>query len=220
MRVLLVEDDSMIGEAVSQALRDAAYAVDWIQDGLLAASALIHHSFELVLLDLGLPLRDGLSLLREMRARGDDTPAVIITARDEVQDRISGLNNGADDYLIKPFAVGELLARMRAVSRRRGGSRSPLMSNGSITLDPISKLVTVRGRRQALSGREFALLRELLVRPGAVLSRAELEERIYGWGEEVESNVIEYIIHSLRKKIGASSVRNIRGMGWMVDCEV
>lgn len=172
MRVLLVEDDRMIGEAVAQALRDAAYVVDWVDDGRLAASALDHHAFEVVLLDLNLPHRDGLSVLRENRARGDDVPVIIMTARDRIEDRIAGLDLGADDYLVKPFDVHEMLARIRAVSRRRGGSGRPVIGNGWLTLDPVTKLATVDDVAVLLSKREFALLRELLVRPGAILSRS------------------------------------------------
>lgn len=216
MRVLLVEDDRMIGEAVAQALRDAAYAVDWVEDGRLAASALDHHAFEVVLLDLNLPHRDGLSVLRENRARGDDVPVIIMTARDRIEDRIAGLDLGADDYLVKPFDVHEMLARIRAVSRRRGGSGRPVIGNGWLTLDPVTKLATVDDVAVPLSKREFALLRELLVRPGAILSRADLEDRIYGWGEEVGSNVVDFIIHGLRKKLGADAIRNVRGLGWTI----
>ena len=217
MRVLLVEDDPMLGNAVSQALRDASYAVDWLQDGRSASAALTQHNFEVILLDLGLPQRDGLGVLRALRVQGDATPVLIITARDAVEQRIEGLDTGADDYLVKPFAVGELLARMRALGRRRVGASSPVLTNGTLSLDPATKTVTVGDVEQTLSNREFALLRELLVRPGAVLSRGELEDRIYGWGEEVESNVVEYIIHSLRRKLGAESIRNVRGLGWMVE---
>jgi two-component system, OmpR family, response regulator len=217
MRVLLVEDDPMLGHAVEQALRDASYAVDWLRDGRSASAALAHHGFELILLDLGLPLRNGLEVLKELRSRDDSTPVLVITARDAVQQRIEGLDHGADDYLVKPFAVGELLARMRALGRRRAGAVAPVLGNGILALDPASKAVTVAGVEHALSNREFALLRELLVRPGAVLSRAELEDRIYGWGAEVESNVIEFIIHSLRRKLGAETIRNVRGLGWMVE---
>jgi two-component system OmpR family response regulator len=208
----------MLGRAVSEALRDASYAVDWLQDGRTASTALTHHSFEMILLDLGLPGRDGLDVLRGLRTADDATPVLVITARDALAQRIDGLDCGADDYLVKPFAVSELLARMRAVGRRRIGSFAPKLSNGLLTLDPLSKTVTVgNGTEQTLSAREFALLRELLVRPGAVLSRPELEDRIYGWGEEVESNVVEYIIHNLRRKVGAQAIRNVRGLGWMVD---
>jgi two-component system, OmpR family, response regulator len=217
MRVLLVEDDPMLGSAVHQALRDASYAVDWLQDGRSATTALTRHNFELILLDLGLPQRDGLDVLCDLRARDDSTPVLVITARDAVEQRIEGLDRGADDYLVKPFAVGELLARMRALGRRRAGAASPILGNGVLSLDQATKKVTVSGTEHTLSNREFALLRELLIRPGAVLSRAELEDRIYGWGEEVESNVIEYVIHGLRRKLGAGSIRNVRGLGWMVE---
>ena len=217
MRVLLIEDDPMLGEALAQALRDATYAVDWIQDGATAASALSHHEFELVLLDLGLPKREGLEVLAALRAAGDTTPVLIITARDSVEHRIAGLDHGADDYLVKPFATGELLARMRALTRRSAGQATPLMSNGTLTLDPATKIVTIDGKTQVLSSREFALLRALLTRPGAVLSRSELEARIYGSEQEVESNVVEFIIHSLRRKLGAHVIRNVRGLGWAVD---
>lgn len=217
MRVLLVEDDPMLGHAIQQALRDASYAVDWLQDGQSASAALINHSYEVILLDLGLPRRDGLDVMSEMRAREDSTPVLIITARDTVEQRIEGLDQGADDYLIKPFEVGELLARIRAVGRRRTGGYVPTLSNDTLSLDQRTKTVTMAGEEVALSNREFALLRELLLRPGAVLSRAELEDRIYGWGEEVESNVIEFIIYSLRRKLGSDSIRNVRGLGWMVQ---
>ena len=217
MRALLVEDDPMLGRALCQALRDASCAVDWLQEGRMASYALVRHHFEIVLLDLGLPGRDGLEVLRRLRAGGDTTPVLVITARDRVESRIEGLDQGADDYLVKPFAVGELLARMRALARRRSGTGLPMLSNGILSLDPESKRATIGGEDHMLSNREFALLRELMLRPGAVLSRAQLEERIYGWNETIESNVVEYIIHGLRRKLGAQTIRNVRGMGWMVN---
>ncbi len=218
MKVLLVEDDAMIGEAIGQALRDAACAVDWVQDGEMAASLLERHAFELVLLDLALPGREGMDVLRSSRARGDEVPIILITAKDAVEDRIRGLDAGADDYLTKPFDVTELLARIRAVARRRSaGTGLPLLSNGAIVLDPSTKEVVVGERRVPLSRREFALLRELMLRPGAILSRAELEERIYGSGEEVESNAVDFIIHGLRRKLGARVIGNVRGLGWSVE---
>ena len=217
MRVLLVEDDPMLGQAVSLALRDASYAVDWLHDGRAASAALEHHDFELIVLDLGLPHRDGLEVLRGLRALGDATPVLVITARDAVERRIEGLDGGADDYLVKPFAVGELLARLRALARRQAGTGTPILSNGLLSLDPAAKTVTASGAQHSLSNREFALLQQLMLRPGAVLSRPELEDRIYGWGEEVESNVVEYIIHSLRRKLGTQAIRNVRGLGWMVE---
>jgi two-component system OmpR family response regulator len=217
MRVLLVEDDQMLGTAVVQALHDAAYAADWVQDGMAASAALRSHDFELILLDLGLPNRDGLEVLRELRTADDRTPVLVITARDAVDQRIEGLDIGADDYLGKPFAVGELLARMRAVIRRRGGAASSVLTNGIVSLHLDTKCAVVDGREEALSAREFALLQALMLRPGAVLSRAQIEQSIYGWNEEVESNAVDVIIHGLRRKIGADRVRNVRGMGWMVD---
>ena len=217
MRILLVEDDRMIGEAVVQALKDAAYAVDWVQDGITAFDSLETDEYELVVLDLGLPKQDGLQVLQRMRADGNATPVLIVTARDAVEDRIRGLDLGADDYLVKPFAVGELLARMRAVVRRKAGSGSPLLSNGLLTLDPTTKEATYDERRCRLSAREFSLMQALLLRPGTILSRDELETRIYGWNEEVESNAVEFLIHAVRKKLGSDVIRNVRGMGWMVD---
>ena len=217
MRVLLVEDDQMLGTAVQQALHDASYAVDWVVDGALASAALETHDYELVLLDLGLPQRDGIEVLRRLRGRGDATPVLIITARDSVDQRIEGLDIGADDYLGKPFAVGELLARMRALARRSAGASSSTLSNGVVTLELASKMAVVGAAQVSLSHREFALLQALMLRPGAVLSRAQLEQSIYGWGEEVESNAVDVIIHGLRRKLGAESIRNVRGLGWRVD---
>jgi two-component system OmpR family response regulator len=217
MRVLLVEDDRMIGAAVQQALSDAAYAVDWTTDGQQALAASLAQAYDVVLLDLGLPLRDGIDVLRQLRARNAHVPILIVTARDEVEDRIAGLDLGADDYVLKPFDVHELLARMRAVVRRQGGSASPLLTNGAITLDPVTRDVSFEGQSAALSGREFTLLQALLVRPGAILSRQELEERIYGWNEEIESNTVEVLIHGIRRKLGPTVIRNVRGVGWRVD---
>ena len=217
MRVLLIEDDQMLGSAVVQALHDASYAVDWVQDGAKASIALDHHDFELILLDLGLPGRDGLDVLRRLRSAGDATPVLVMTARDSVDQRIEGLDVGADDYLGKPFAVGELLARMRALVRRRAGAATSVLTNGVIALELARKVAIVDGAETTLSGREFALLQALMLRPGAVLSRAQLEQSIYGWGEEVESNAVDFIIHGLRRKLGAGRIRNVRGLGWMVE---
>lgn len=218
MRVLLVEDDPMIGEAVQAALKDASYAVDWIKDGLSALSTLASQHYDLVLLDLGLPGKDGLEVLSRIRAQANAVPLLIITARDGLEDRLRGLDGGADDYVLKPFEMTELLARMRAVLRRKGGSAVPLLSNGVLSLDPATRQAIVLGSAAGaqLSNREFALLQALLVRPGAILSRSELEDRIYGWGEEVESNAVEFIIHALRRKLGSAVIKNIRGVGWMV----
>ena len=216
MRVLLVEDDRMIGEAVVQALHDAAYAVDWVKDGQAALLAIETNEYGMVLLDLGLPRRNGLDLLRQVRGKGSTVPVIIVTARDALEDRVVGLDLGADDYLVKPFDVPELLARMRAVARRRGGQAAPLLTNGALTLDPATREARYGAASCSLTAREFSLLQALLLRPGAILSRAELEERIYGWNEEVESNAIEFLIHGVRRKLGASAVKNVRGVGWMV----
>jgi two-component system OmpR family response regulator len=217
MRILLVEDDPMIGEAIEGALKDAGYAVDWVNNGLTALSALAAQAYDQVLLDLGLPGRDGLGVLESIRAQDNPVPLLIITARDSLEDRLRGLDGGADDYLLKPFEMAELLARMRAVLRRKGGSASPLLSNGVVSLDPVSKLASsAEAGEVLLSNREFSLLQALLIRPGAILSRGELEDRIYGWGHEVESNAVEFLIHSLRRKLGNQVIRNVRGMGWMV----
>ncbi|MDR3452300.1 MAG: response regulator transcription factor [Rhodoferax sp.] len=219
MRVLLVEDDPMIGEAIQDALKDASYAADWVKNGQTALDTLTDQHYDLVLLDLGLPGKDGLDVLVSIRARDNPVPLLIITARDELNERIRGLDGGADDYVLKPFEMAELLARMRAVLRRKGGTSSPVLSNGALTLDPATREVTVNGVANRLSGREFSLLRALLIRPGAILSRSELEDRIYGWGEEVESNAVEFLIHSLRKKLGNGVIKNVRGVGWMVSRE-
>ena len=217
MRVLLVEDDRMIGETVEAALKDAAYAADWVRDGQTAIEALAVQKYDLVLLDLGLPKQDGFQVLRSIRGRNDAVPVLIFTARDALDDRVQGLDAGADDYVLKPFEMAELLARMRAVVRRKGGTAGPLLSNGVLSLDVATKVVTARGESFALSAREFALLEALLIRPGAILSRSELEDRMYGWGAEVESNVVEFMIHSLRKKLGSDAIKNVRGAGWLVQ---
>lgn len=216
MHILLIEDDLMIGDAVSVALKDQAYAVDWVKDGVMANEALESGGYQAVLLDLGLPRRDGLEVLRQARRFGNAAPIIVITARDGIDHRIRGLDYGADDYLIKPFDVDELLARLRAVLRRQGGNATPLLSNGSISLDPTSREAQRDGVKYLLSAREFALLRALLLSPGIILSRSELEERIYGWNEEVDSNTVEVLIHSLRKKFGTDVIKNVRGSGWSV----
>jgi two-component system OmpR family response regulator len=217
MRVLLVEDDRMVGEAVAQALKDAAYAVDWVTDGQTAIEAADVETYDVVLLDLGLPKTDGQDVLRRLRQTGHKLPVIIVTARDGISDRIDGLDLGADDYLVKPFEIGELLARMRAVLRRQGSGSSSLLSNGKISLNPATREASFLGETSLLTAREFAVLQALLVRPGAILSRSDLERQIYGWNEEVESNAIEFLIHTIRKKLGAVAIRNVRGVGWMVD---
>ena len=219
MRVLLVEDDRMIGEAVQQALKDATYAVDWVRDGQMALTTLDSQDYGMVLLDLGLPKKDGLEVLRAIRSKDNPVPLLVITARDTVEDRIRGLDGGADDYVLKPFNMAELLARMRAVIRRKGGVAGPVLTNVVLSLDPVTREVSLKGEPARLSAREFSLLHALMVRPGAILSRAELEDRIYGWNEEVESNAVEFLIHALRKKLGSDAIKNVRGMGWMVSKE-
>lgn len=217
MRVLLIEDDRMIGAAVDQALKDAAYAVDWVTDGDAAIHAARSETYELVLLDLGLPGTDGRNVLRQLRTFDRRMPVIIVTARDAIDDRIDGLDLGADDYLVKPFEIRELLARMRAVLRRESSGASSILSNGKISLDPATREACHLGQTSFLTAREFALLQALLARPGAILSRADLERQIYGWNQEVESNAIEFLIHAVRKKLGAAAIRNVRGVGWMVD---
>jgi two-component system OmpR family response regulator len=216
MRILLVEDDRMIGEAVVVALKDAAYAVDWVQDGASAASVLDGGEHQAVLLDLGLPKRDGLEVLRRLREKRMKLPVIVITARDSVEDRIRGLDYGADDYVVKPFDIKELLARLRAVVRRQGGQADSLLTNGVVSLDPATREARRGDAVHPLSAREFALLHALLLRPGAILTRSELEERIYGWNEEVESNAVDFLIHGVRRKLGADAIKNVRGAGWMV----
>jgi two-component system, OmpR family, response regulator len=217
MRVLLIEDDKMVGAAVEQALRDAAYAVDWVKDGETAIHAAVDEAYEVVLLDLGLPAADGREVLRRLRSLGLKIPVIIVTARDGVDDRIEGLDLGADDYLVKPFEIRELLARMRAVLRREGSGSPVLLTNGKLCLDPATREAQFSGETSLLTAREFALLQALLTRPGTIQSRSELERQIYGWNEEVESNAIEFLIHTIRKKLGATAIRNVRGVGWMVD---
>ncbi|WP_456710828.1 response regulator [Bradyrhizobium sp. USDA 4452] len=217
MRALVVEDDRMIGAAVVEALRDAAYAVDWVRDGDLAIEASRSETYDIALLDLGLPSTDGLDVLKAIRERASRLPVIILTARDALDDRIRGLDLGADDYLVKPFEIAELLARMRAVLRREGSGAPPVLTNGALHLDPATREAIFCEEKAVLSAREFALLQALLMRPGTILSRAELERQIYGWREEVESNAVEFLIHAVRRKLGAAAIRNVRGVGWMVD---
>ena len=223
MRLLLVEDDRMIGDSLRAALRLEGYAVDWVRDAAAAQSTLASERFDLVLLDLGLPpgppgapTLDGLDVLRSLRGRADSTPVIVLTARDGVGDRVAGLDAGADDYLVKPFELDELSARMRAVLRRHSGRAQPLLTHGGVTLDPATRQVTRDGVPVLLSAREFAVLEALMARPGALLSRAQLEDRLYGWGEEIESNAVSVYIHQLRRKLGADFIRNVRGVGYFV----
>jgi two-component system response regulator QseB len=214
MRLLLVEDDPMIGASVRDGLRHDGFVVDWVQDGKAAEHALDAEPYELLLLDLGLPHKSGLQLLRELRARGSDLPVLIVTARDAVADRVAGLNGGADDYLTKPFALAELAARVRALLRRRAGRADPLLTRGDLSLNPVTKEATFRDASVTLSAREFALLWALA--EGRVLSRAQLEERVYGWDEEVDSNAVEVHIYNLRRKLGGDVIRNLRGVGYYI----
>jgi two-component system response regulator QseB len=216
MRVLLAEDDAMIGAAVRDRLRGQGFAVDWVRDGRAADAALAGDVYDLLLLDLGLPGREGLAVLKALRVRGSTLPVVILTARDAVDDRVAGLDAGADDYVVKPFDLKELEARLRAVLRRRAGSASSVIEHGRLSLDLASHELRRDGVPVPVSPREFALLHALLERPGRILSRAQLEERLYGWGEEVGSNVVEVHIHSLRRKLGADLIRNVRGVGYRI----
>jgi two-component system OmpR family response regulator len=217
VRILLVEDDPMIGEALLTALRDEAYAVDWVRDGASALTALAVGTYQAVLLDLGLPDGDGLEVLRHARGAGMLAPVIILTARDGLQDRIDGLDLGADDYLVKPFETAELFARLRATTRRSvAGQAVPRLGNGIVELDPATREASAGGAPVLLSAREFSLMHALLLRPGTILTRSDLESRIYGWNEEVESNAIDFLIHAVRKKLGATVIRNVRGAGWMV----
>jgi two-component system OmpR family response regulator len=216
MRLLLVEDDTMIGEAVLDLLRAEHYAVDWVKDGEMAETALRAQAYDLLLLDLGLPKRDGLEVLRALRARKDRTPVLITTARDAVAQRIEGLDAGADDYLLKPYDLDEMLARIRALLRRAAGRAEPVYEHLGISLNPATREASVDGQPVVLSAREWAVLEPLIARPGLVLSRAQLEEKLYGWKDGISSNAVEVYIHGLRKKLGAELILNVRGLGYMV----
>jgi len=213
---LLVEDDPMIGEAVQDLLRAEHYAVDWARDGDAADTALRTQPYDLVLLDLGLPKRDGLAVLRDLRTRKDRTPVLVATARDAVAQRIEGLDAGADDYVLKPYDLDELLARIRALLRRAAGRAEPVYEHQGVSINPATREVTVRGTPVVLSGREWAVLEPLIARPGMVLSRQQLEDKLYGWGDEVSSNAVEVYVHGLRKKLGPELVLNVRGVGYLV----
>ena len=216
MRVLVVEDDPMIGRAVVAGLQDGGYAVDWVRDGGEAELALGNGVYDLALLDLGLPRRDGLEILKSVRRAGQNLPILVITARDSVEDRIKGLDHGADDYLVKPFDLDEMLARARALIRRREGRSSPEMTYGALSMDPVRRQVRFRDAPVELSAREFAVLEVLMKEPGAVISRERLEDAVYGWGEEVGSNSIEVHLHHLRRKLEPAIIRNIRGVGYQI----
>jgi DNA-binding response OmpR family regulator len=216
MRVLLVEDDWMIAEAVRTALGQEGHVTDWMADGAAALSILAHSRFDIVLLDLGLPRKDGLTVLRQLRERGDATPIIIITARDDVPSRVAGLDSGADDYLVKPFDLAELAARMRVAVRRSAGRGDPVIEHGDIRMNPVTREVRKAGEPVTLSAKEFAVLEALLLRPGAVLSRAQLEDRLYGFGDAVDSNAVEVYVHALRRKLGSEVIRTQRGAGYFV----
>lgn len=216
MRLLLVEDDTMIGESVRKGLRQDGFSVDWVKDGMIAEQALNSEPYDLLLLDVGLPRKTGLEVLKSLRSCGNRIPVLILTARDAVADRVIGLDAGADDYLIKPFDLEELSARIRALLRRQSGRVDSLITHGELTLNPATHEVTFKGMFVPLSAREFSLLQVLLDRPGAVLSSSQLEEKLYGWNEEVASNTVEVYIHSLRKKLGAELIKNVRGVGYMI----
>ena len=216
MRVLLVEDDAMIAQGLQTALRQAGFAVDWMRDGKSADNALQTSDFDVVLLDLGLPQRNGLHVLRDLRKRGDLTPVIIVTARDEIQHRVAGLDAGADDYIVKPFDLDEVMARMRSVLRRAAGRGDPSIQHGELKLDPVSHTVQRSGIAVNLSAHEFAVLEALLQRPGAVLSRQQLEDRLYGWDTEIGSNAVEVYIHGLRRKLGSEAIQTLRGVGYFI----
>ena len=216
MRVLLVEDDELLGSAVQQGLEQFDYTVDWLRDGQLASVALQNGESDLMVLDLGLPGKSGLELLSELRASGSNLPVLILTARDTVEDRIAGLDTGADDYLIKPFDLGELTARLRAISRRREGRATPLIQHGDLVFDPAARSVRLNEQPIKLSAKALAILEALLERPGIPLSRERLEGILYGWGEGVESNAVEVHIHHLRKQLGKNFIRTVRGLGYMI----
>ncbi len=216
MRILLVEDDIMIGESVLDCLRAEHYAVDWVKNGAAADSALRTDTYDLVLLDLGLPQRDGLTILRDLRTRKDRTPVLIATARDAISDRIAGLDAGADDYVVKPYDVDELLARIRALIRRSAGRAEPVFEHGGISIDPQTHSATVDGIPVPLTAREWAVLEPLIARPGMIFSRAQLEEKLYSWKDGISSNAVEVYIHGLRKKLGQDLIQNVRGVGYVI----
>src|ERR1700685_2382268 len=216
MRVLLVEDDAMIAQGLQTALRQSGFAVDWMRDGRSAAGALQGSAFDVMLLDLGLPHRDGIEVLRELRKRGNSTPVIILTARDEIQHRIAGLDAGADDYVVKPFDLDEVMARMRSVLRRATGRGDSTVQHGDLRLDLAARTIERNGTPVSLSAHEYAVLEALLQRPGAVLSRSQLEDRLYGWEEQIGSNAVEVYIHGLRRKLGSDVIRTLRGVGYFV----
>jgi two-component system OmpR family response regulator len=219
MRLLLVEDDAMIGDTVLRLLRSEHYAVDWVRDGNMADAALRSENYDLVLLDLGLPKRDGLEVLRALRSRRASVPVLIATARDGVADRIAGLDAGADDYVVKPYDTDELLARIRALLRRSSGRAEPAFEHKGVSLNPATREASANGQPVSLSAREWAVLEPLLARPGAVLSRVQLEEKLYSWKDDISSNAVEVYIHGVRKKLGNDIIQTVRGLGYLVPKE-
>lgn len=217
MRILLVEDDELLGEGTRKGLIQDGYTVDWIKDGAFADQALKTEKFDLVVLDLGLPRMAGITVLQHLRNRGDTTPVLILTARESIEDRVKGLDTGADDYLTKPFNLDELLARLRSMQRRFSSRAAPLLTHNEITLDPASHVVSYKNETVNLSRREFALLHVLLENVGRVLSREHLTQSLYGWGEEVDSNALEVHIHNLRKRFGQDFIRTVRGIGYTIE---
>ena len=216
MRILLVEDDVLLGDALQAGLKQAGHAVDWTRDGVSAETALATGEYAAMVLDLGLPRKDGLDVLRALRAKKRALPVLILTARDTVDDRIRGLDAGADDYLVKPFDLGELNARLRALLRRAGGQPAPVLTASGITLDPATHAVSCAGKAVELSAKEYALLHALMQQTGRALSRAQLEQHLYAWGGEIGSNTIEVYIHHLRRKLGAEAIRTLRGIGYVI----
>jgi two-component system OmpR family response regulator len=216
MRLLLVEDDAMIGETVLHLLRSEHYAVDWVRDGAMADQALRSADYDLVLLDLGLPKRDGLEVLRALRNRRCSVPVLIATARDSVSDRIAGLDAGADDYVVKPYDTDELLARIRALLRRSAGRGEPTFEHKGISLNPATREATLNSQPVQLSAREWAVLEPLIARPGVVLTRVQLEEKLFSWKDDISSNAVEVYIHGVRKKLGNDLIQTVRGLGYLV----
>ena len=216
MRILVVEDDPLLGDGLKAGLAQAGFATDWVRDGVAADLALKVDSHAAVVLDLGLPRLEGLEVLRRMRAAGDRTPVLVLTARDAVEDRIKGLDSGADDYVLKPFDLHELAARLRALIRRSAGEAAALLRVGELELDPAARRVQFKGRSVELPGREFALLHALMLAAGRVLTREQLAERLYAWGEEIESNAIDVHVHHLRRRLGPALIRTVRGVGYLL----
>ena len=216
MRILVVEDDPLLGDGLKAGLAQAGFATDWVRDGVAADLALKVDSHAAVVLDLGLPRLEGLEVLRRMRAAGDRTPVLVLTARDAVEDRIKGLDSGADDYVLKPFDLHELAARLRALIRRSAGEAAALLRVGELELDPAARRVQLKGRSVELPGREFALLHALMLAAGRVLTREQLAERLYAWGEEIESNAIDVHVHHLRRRLGPALIRTVRGVGYLL----